>query len=74
MRRLWCACGASVEAEVQYRNDAYEAEFFDPDDLSPVTQCSGCDEELYPAFCEGTLSEIPPERRPQARLRLARSR
>jgi hypothetical protein len=72
MRRYWCSCGAATEAEVVFRNGAYEAEFFDPADRTPIEACLGCDEDLYPMLCEGTLSETPPDRRP--RLRLASSR
>jgi hypothetical protein len=63
MRRFWCECGTTVEAQVEYRNDAYEAEFFDSQDLMPVERCPSCDEQLYPMFVEGTLSDRPPERR-----------
>lgn len=64
MRRFWCACGTTVEAEVVFRNGAYEAEFFDSLDRAPTDKCPGCDEELYPMLCEGTLSDRPPARRP----------
>lgn len=72
MRRFWCECGCTVEAEVTFRNGAYEAEFFDSADRTPTDVCLGCDEELYPMLCEGTLKETPPERR--SKLRLASSR
>jgi hypothetical protein len=64
MRKFWCSCGSSVEAQVEFRNGAYEAEFFDEADRQPIENCPGCDEELYQMFCEGTLSDTRPERRP----------
>lgn len=67
MRRFWCQCGATVEAEVVFRNGAYEAEFFDVDH-TPTDKCPSCDEELYPMLCEGKLSDTPPERRAPLRL------
>jgi len=65
MRRLWCQCGTSVDAQIQFAEGAYEATFFDLEDRTPIDDCPGCDEELYPMFTEGTLNERPPKARPK---------